>query len=304
MSPVNSVFALLGSVILAGYLLRRWGVVKQDDYKVYFKLVITLVIPCVIFSNFKNVTLTPEYFSVFAVTCLFGLMLSALVYVLLRGKTRTQKGMAVLNFAGINVAFIGIPLAEALLGTAATPIMVAVHGGNSVTLYALCLAHAQFYTEQGSDWRAVGKRLATSPVLLSLIAALCMAAAGLRLPAFCYSFTDLVSKINTPLSLLALGMTLDFNMSNEERRLVFNMLALRYLAGGLCTAALLYFQPFAPLTRYTLALFFLLPGAINSIAYCAEYDFHPNAAALFNSLSNVITFFAVWLLFSFLPPLA
>ena len=74
--------------------------------------------------------------------------------------------------------------------------------------------------------------------------------------------------------------------------------------GGLCTAALLYFQPFAPLTRYTLALFFLLPGAINSIAYCAEYDFHPNAAALFNSLSNVITFFAVWLLFSFLPPLA
>ena len=63
MSPVNSVFALLGSVILAGYLLRRWGVVKQDDYKVYFKLVITLVIPCVIFSNFKNVTLTPEYFS-------------------------------------------------------------------------------------------------------------------------------------------------------------------------------------------------------------------------------------------------
>lgn len=134
MSSVNSVFLLLGSVIAAGFVLRKSGAVGENDYKIYFKLITTLIIPCLILSNFRTVELTPEYLSIFAVSCLFGMFLSALVYVLLPGKTRSQKGMAVLNFAGINVGFIGIPLAEALFGPEATPIMVAVHGGNAVTL--------------------------------------------------------------------------------------------------------------------------------------------------------------------------
>ena len=170
MASINSVFLLLGAVIVAGFLLRKSGAVGENDYKIYFKLITTLVIPCLILSNFRSVELTPEYLSIFAVSCLFGLMLSALVYVLLPGKTRTQKGMAALNFAGINVVFIGIPLAEALLGPQATPIMVASHGGNAVTLYAFCVIHAQLYTEQGADWKAAGRRLVTSPVLLALAA--------------------------------------------------------------------------------------------------------------------------------------
>ena len=104
--------------------------------------------------------------------------------------------------------------------------------------------------------------------------------------------------------MLALGMTLDFNLGADERRLVFKMLPLRYLAGGLAAFALCSLNLYPPLTRYTLVLFFLLPGAINCIAYCSEYDFHPKAAALFNSLSNVITFVLVWIVFGFLlPPL-
>ena len=304
MSSVNSVFLLLGSVIAAGFVLRKSGAVGENDYKIYFKLITTLIIPCLILSNFRTVELTPEYLSIFAVSYLFGMFLSALVYLLLPGKTRSQKGMAVLNFAGINVGFIGIPLAEALFGPEATPIMVAVHGGNAVTLYAFCVIHAQLYTEQGADWRAAGRRLATSPVLLALAAALLMAATGIHLPDFCYTFTDTITKINTPLSMLALGMTLDFNLGADERRLVFKMLPLRYLAGGLAAFALCALNLYPPLTRYTLVLFFLLPGAINCIAYCSEYDFHPKAAALFNSLSNVITFVLVWAVFGFLlPPL-
>ena len=139
---------------------------------------------------------------------------------------------------------------------------------------------------------------------LALAAALLMAATGIHLPDFCYTFTDTITKINTPLSMLALGMTLDFNLGADERRLVFKMLPLRYLAGGLAAFALCALNLYPPLTRYTLVLFFLLPGAINCIAYCSEYDFHPKAAALFNSLSNVITFVLVWAVFGFLlPPL-
>ena len=297
MASINSVFLLLGAVIVAGFLLRKSGAVGENDYKIYFKLITTLVIPCLILSNFRSVELTPEYLSIFAVSCLFGLMLSALVYVLLPGKTRAQKGMAALNFAGINVGFIGIPLAEALLGPQATPIMVAIHGGNAVTLYAFCVIHAQLYTEQGADWKAAGRRLVTSPVLLALAAALLMAATGVHLPDFCYTFTDTIAKINTPLSMLALGMTLDFDLGADERRLVFQMLPLRYLAGGLAAFLLCALGLYPPLTRYTLVLFFLLPGAINCIAYCAEYDFHPKAAALFNSVSNVVTFALVWVVF-------
>ena len=73
---------------------------------------------------------------------------------------------------------------------------------------------------------------------------------------------------------------------------------------ALTAFALCALNLYPPLTRYTLVLFFLLPGAINCIAYCSEYDFHPKAAALFNSLSNVITFVLVWAVFGFLlPPL-
>ena len=61
MSSVNSVFLLLGSVIAAGFVLRKSGAVGENDYKIYFKLITTLIIPCLILSNFRTVELTPEY---------------------------------------------------------------------------------------------------------------------------------------------------------------------------------------------------------------------------------------------------
>ena len=109
MTSVNSVFLLLGAVILTGYLLKARGVFKENDYKLFFKLIVTLVIPCLILTNFKTVVLTPEYLSIFALSCAFGLLLSAVVYLLLPGKTRRQKGMAVLKngqFAGYLVGNI------------------------------------------------------------------------------------------------------------------------------------------------------------------------------------------------------
>jgi len=303
MTSVNSVFLLLGAVILTGYLLKARRVFKENDYKLFFKLIVTLVIPCLILTNFKTVVLTPEYLSIFALSCAFGLLLSAVVYLLLPGKTRRQKGMAVLNFAGINVGFLGIPVAEALLGAEATPIMVAVHGGNAVTLYAICVIHAQLYTEQGADWKGAAKRLVTSPVLLSLAAALLMAATGIHLPEFCYTFTGTITKINTPLSMLALGMALDFKLEADEKKLVWMMLPLRYLVGGACALLVWWLGIYPPLTTKVLILFFLLPGAINCIAYCAEYDFHPKAAAMFNNISNLISFALIWLVFGVLLPL-
>lgn len=64
MSSVNSVFLLLGSVIAAGFVLRKSGAVGENDYKIYFKLITTLIIPCLILSNFRTVELTPEYLSI------------------------------------------------------------------------------------------------------------------------------------------------------------------------------------------------------------------------------------------------
>ena len=294
----------MAAIIVAGHLLRRFGVVGENDYKIFFKLITSFIIPCLILSNFKAVVLTPEYLSIFVVAMLYGLMLSALVYLLLKDTTREQKGMAVLNFAGINVGFLGIPLAEALFGAEAMPTIVAIHGGNAVTLYAFCIMHAQRYTEGGADTKSAFKRLFRSPPLIALAAALLMAATGVKLPAFCYSFTDTVSKINTPLSMLALGMTVDFGVSTGEQKLIGKLLIFRYLIGALCAAAFWMLMPYSKLVLYNLMLFFLLPGSINCIAYCSEYGFHPKAAALFNNASNIISFVVLWMAFGLvLPPL-
>ncbi|NLT58011.1 MAG: hypothetical protein GXX99_03515 [Clostridiales bacterium] len=304
MTQINSVFLLMAAVIAAGFLLKRAGLVGDQDYRILFKLIVGIVIPCLILSNFKNVTLTPAYLSLFVVACLYGLALSGLSYLLLRGKTREQKGMAVLNFAGINVGFIGIPLAEALFGQQAMPAIVAIHGGNAVTLYAFCILHAQLYTDGGADFGSALRRLVKSPPLIALAAALLMAATGLRLPAFCYTFTDTVSKINTPLSMLAVGMTVDFFIEAGERRLIGQMISLRYLVAAVAAALLWRFAPYRPAELYPLMLFVLLPGSINCIAYCSEYGFHPKAAALFNNLTNLVSFAALWLVFGLLlPPL-
>ena len=302
MGQINSVFLQMVSVIAVGHLLRRFKLVGDNDYRVYFRLIVSVVIPCLILSNFKSVTLTPAYLSVFAVACLYGLLLSGIVYVLLKGKTREQKGMAVLNFAGINVGFLGIPLAEAIFGARALPIIMAIHGGNAVTLYAFCILHAQAYTDSGADWKAAGRRLLQSPPLIALTAALLMAGTGVRLPAALYTLTDTVSRINTPLSMLALGMTIDFAVDKSERRLIASLLTLRYAVGGLAAFLLLRTAFYPPLTAYTMALFFLLPGSINCVAYCAEYGFAPKAAAMFNNLSNAISFALLWAVFGVLLP--
>ena len=202
MSSVNSVFLLLGSVIAAGFVLRKSGAVGENDYKIYFKLITTLIIPCLILSNFRTVELTPEYLSIFAVSCLFGMFLSALVYVLLPGKTRSQKGMAVLNFAGINVGFIGIPLITAVLGEKAV---------FYIAFYSVLVGVLQWtwgvYTITGDKQHVSPRKILTNPATIAMGLALLafLPGWGARLPGVLTRPVSMMAAVNTPLAMVVMG---------------------------------------------------------------------------------------------------
>ena len=125
------------AIIFMGYLLRKKGFFKEEDFHVLSKIVLKITLPAAIVANFSGVDLQASLLILSVLGLGGGLMLITSAY-LAAGKNREEKAFFMLNTSGYNIGNFTMPFAQSFLGPAGVITTSLFDTGNSF----ICLGGA------------------------------------------------------------------------------------------------------------------------------------------------------------------
>jgi predicted permease len=216
-------------LILAGWALRRAGVFGAGTTAELNRFVIWLALPALMFDIVAGAHWAdiwrPGYIGAFGggVAVIFaGTVLAGRV---LR-RPLPDAVVDGLNAGYSNTAYVGFPLAAAVLGPQSrTGVLIACILTMTI-LFAVSLALVELGLHgrgagggAGAIARRVGSRLMRSPLVVAPAAGALVLASGLGLPAPLHAFTSLLGNAASPCALVALGLFLGEDRSSGARHL-------------------------------------------------------------------------------------
>ena len=200
---VNTQAALL-LYLLCGVLCRRLRIITPDNQQNFIDLLLTILMPCMVFNSFRSITLEMlrNTLSVLAVSlsvCLLSWLLGKVLY-----RRAAAERRDVLRYATLinNAGFAGLPLAQEMFGEEgliyASVFLIPIR----IFMWS---AGITMLSQQRSDWKSVGIKLLKNPCILAVLAGLARGLLQVSFPPFVETALSRLGDCVSPLSMVLIG---------------------------------------------------------------------------------------------------
>lgn len=294
MASVLSRASCFIAIIILGYVLRKVGFFKEEDFHVLSRIVLKITLPAAVVSNFAGAELSPSMLILAVLGLLGGIYYIALLFFLNLHSSREQRAFEVLNSAGYNIGNFTMPFAQSFLGPTGVVVTSLFDVGNSV----ICLGGSYIVASmiKGGHRFSAGeivKKLFSSVPFDAYILMTVLSLLHLQLPEPVVSFAGIIGNSNAFLAMLMIGV--GFHLSGDRRQLgtIVRILSVRY-AVALAFSLICYFVlPFPLEYRQALAILVFSPIASAVPAFTAELKGDIGLASAINSLSIIISIICI-----------
>ena len=104
------------AIIVLGYVLKKIGVFREEDFGILSKICIRITLPAAIITSFAGKEIDPAMLSLLLLGIGCGVIYVALGYVLNLRRGKEQQAFEMLNLAGYNIGCFTMPFAQSFLG--------------------------------------------------------------------------------------------------------------------------------------------------------------------------------------------
>lgn len=202
-------------LMLLGYFLKRLGVSDKKGFDTVNKLVFKVFLPVLLFYNIYS-TKTAEVFDLklilFTITGVFAIFIMGYFAVFMLTHENSKRGVMLQGFFRTNFAILGIPLVNYICGEngmGLTSFMVAIIIPLFNVLAVVALERFREKSE-GLNVLKLLKGVISNPLIIGCILGAIFFLADIRLPEVIEKSVSDISKIATPLSIIALGAGFEF----------------------------------------------------------------------------------------------
>ncbi|HZH59257.1 MAG TPA: AEC family transporter [Metabacillus sp.] len=298
MDSFNMQFLYCVLIISLGYILKRGNIIKEKDGEGLSRIIFNLTLPSLIIITFSDITLESSLFLLILIGFLYGILIGAIGLFLFRKKQRDVKGMLGMMIPGFNIGLFAYPLVEVIFGKEGITYFGMLDVGNAFIVFGVSYLIGSFFSKEEVkfDFKTVVSKMSKSIPLMTYIFAVVINLVGLTLPSVVLDVAEIISAANMPLSLLLLGIYLNFTFDKSYVKLMLQYLCLRYGAGLLLGLLCFFLLPFDEMFKYTLLLGFLLPTSVSVLPYSVEFEYNQKFVGTLSNLTIVISFILLWLL--------
>ena len=280
------------AIIFMGYLLRKKGFFKEEDFHVLSKIVLKITLPAAIVANFSGVDLQASLLILSVLGLGGGLMLITSAY-LAAGKNREEKAFFMLNTSGYNIGNFTMPFAQSFLGPAGVITTSLFDTGNAVVCTGGSYAVAVSVAGKGGagdkhQIRRIVIQLLKSIPFDCYVIMTALTMAGLRIPVFMDQVAETVGNANTFLSMTMIGLGLELHMTREQTGSVAKILGTRFAVSAVLAVLFYRFLPFSLEIRRTLAILMFGPVSALGVPYTSMLEGDVNLASAVNSASIIL----------------
>ncbi|MFJ5621274.1 AEC family transporter [Peribacillus loiseleuriae] len=296
---MNQQFLYIIVIICIGYLLKRINLLKEKDGETISRIIFNITLPALVIVSLNSVKIEPSLILLPVIAFLIGFISLFLAFFVFKKEERVLKGTLMMMATGYNVGLFAFPLVEAIWG----PIGLIYFGmfdiGNSLIVFGLSYIAGSYYSEKGLVLKPLGivKKLSKSVPLMTYIIAGILSFSNIHFPGGIIDIATIISKANLPLSLLLLGLYLNFNFEKQYLRPTIKYVLFRYGFGLIVGLAFYFLLPFNQMFRYTILIGLLLPVGLSVLPFAHEFKYPTHR--LIGTLSNICIVISIIILYLF-----
>lgn len=298
MNNANDQFLLSMIIIIIGYILKKMNLIKEQDGECLSRIIFNISLPALIFTTFNTITIDFSLILLTIIGSVYGVFMALLGVVVFKNEDRRTRGMLAMLIPSFNIGLFAYPLVEAIWGQEGIKYFGMFDVGNSLVIFSVSYIIAGYFSANGSDlnFSSISKKLLKSVPLLSYVIAFCVASSGMHFPRIVIDVTQILGRANMPLSLLLLGVYLNFSLESNYLKNMAKVLALRYLIGLAVGAVFFLIMPFDNMFKYTLLIGLLLPIPTVVIQYAIEFDYDKKFVGTLTNITILLSFFLIWII--------
>ena len=277
-------------IIILGYILRKIGVFKEEDFRVISTIVVKITLPAAIVSSFNGKEIDPAMLSIALIGLGGGVIYMILSYLANMRAGKERQAFAMLNTSGYNIGNFTLPFVQSFLGPIGVITTSLFDMGNA----CICLGGAYSVSSmvQGggkfSIRRIVNKLIRSVPFLcyiVMIVTNLC----HIPVLGVVFSFADIIANGNAFMAMLMIGV--GFNLSGDRKQIgaILKILMIRYSVATVIGLVCFFVLPFSLEIRQALLILAFSPIASAAPAFTAEMDGDVGLSSAVNSISIVIS---------------
>ncbi len=283
------------SIIALGYFLKKIDFFSEKDGAILSRLIIYVTLPLVIVNAITSVKLKPSllFLTFFGSAAAFSILIFALIVFSKFIVPNKTKGSLSLTLCGLNLAIFAYPFAQLMWSNKGLTYMAMFDIGNALIIYTLGYSVALKYSSDGFSLKTVVKKLVTFPPLIAFSAALFINFSSIKIPSGVFSMISPISSANAFLSMLTIGIYLNFKRMTKDVKYIFTAVAVKY-AIGLAVGILLWYlstllAPTDHIASIIVLISSVMPTPLLSLVYSIERKLDPEIAGGMVTVTVVIS---------------
>ncbi len=276
------------AIIILGYILRRIGFFKEEDFKVLSKIVIKITLPAAIVSSFSGKEIDPTMLSLAMIGLGGGIIYMILAYVMNYSRGKEQQAFEILNTSGYNIGNFTLPFVQSFLGPMGVITTSLFDTGNAcVCLGGSFSIAASVKENKGFSIKRILKAMLKSVAFDSYIVMITLNLLHISLPSTVVSFADIIANANAFMAMLMIGV--GFKLSGDKKQIgsIVRILAVRYSVALLIALGAFYLLPFSLEVRQAVVILAFSPIASAAPPFTEELKGDVGLSSAVNSISIV-----------------
>ncbi|KZL91356.1 AEC family transporter [Clostridium magnum] len=300
MENVNTQFILSLSIIALGYIVKKLNIIHEKDGEGMARVIFNITLPSLIINTFNSIILDLSLIFLTIGGFLFGLLMSLIGIYVFKKEAKTIRGTLAMLTPGFNIGLFAYPLVESIWGANGVKYFGMFDMGNALIVFGACYIIASYFApdQEHINFKIIIRKLLTSIPLMTYIVTLTLNLFGFHYPSAIIDITKIISKANAPLSLLLLGIYLNFSFDKSYWKNIFKILSLRYIIGLAIGTVLFVLLPFDSLFRYTLLIGLILPIGSAVIPYAIQFNYDEKLVGTLCNITIIVSFIMIWAIIS------
>lgn len=248
---MNIVSIVFGQIVMMFLMMAvgagayKTGLVTEKGSAELSNITLYLVIPFVVLTSFQ-IDFDANIFHGIVITFVLGIIAHGLAillsYVLVRGRDQDRTALERFSMVYPNCGFMGIPLAQAVLGSKGVIYITAFIAAQNLFIWSHGVA-----SMQGSFKKESIKEVFKAPVMIATFAGLLCYLLQIKFPALVFRPLKAIADMNTPLAMMISGTAIAQTnlLKTLSKPRIYIMTALRLLAVPFVMFLILIFVPVA-----------------------------------------------------------
>ncbi|KGP72632.1 AEC family transporter [Pontibacillus yanchengensis] len=296
MDSFNSQFLYSVLIIALGYILKRTNLIKEQDGEGLARIIFNLTLPSLLIVTFHDIEIDSSLILLIVIAIVYGLIQAALGLFLFKNEEKRTKGMLSMMAPGFNIGLFAFPLVEAIWGKEGLKYFGMFDFGNALIVFGVIYVIGSIYSDAGErkDLKHVVGKVTKSVPLITYVTVCTLNFTGVTIPSVILQVSETISVANMPLSLLLLGIYLNFSFAKGSSRQIIKLLSLRYVVGLGIGILLFMFLPFESMFKYTVLIALILPMSASVLPYAVEFDYDRKFVGTVSNITIIVSFFLLW----------